>query len=181
MPDTATDKILYAAQNGVWFIKLVGNIRYTGVAGFDAFVDRVTHHGKVKDLLVDLNETTYLDSTTLGLLAVLASFVLKQRGFKPKMVSSNPSVTENIENMGLDRVFILLKNDDVGASAPLSEIPAVERDELERARHILTAHKAMMALSEKNREVFHDVVELLEQDLQAKTDEFEVQKAKAAE
>ena len=169
MTSSHNDKVLYATQDGVYFIKLVGSIKYNSIAGFDAFVDKITHGVIVKDLLIDLDDADYLDSTNLGLLAVLASYMKKQFGVTPKMISSNPDITGLIENIGLDRVYLLIDREGVVSTPGMREIPRDTANDEVLARRILTAHKAIMDLSDKNRAVFHNVVELLEQDVEAKS------------
>ena len=161
----AENKVLYAEQDGVVFIKMCGVIRYTTVLGFDVFVDRLARRTDVTDLLVDLSEAEYLDSTHLGLLAVLAGFIHKKGGFKAKIITNAPAVTELIKDIGLDRVFVLITNTDTCTVEILQEIPSDEKTELDKAKMILSAHKAIMDLSEKNRTIFHNVVELLQNDV----------------
>ena len=169
LSETTNCRIQYAVSENVVFIKLAGRVSYSALSGFDFFVDKLFHWLDVGDILVDLDDATYIDSTNLGLLAVLASSIIKNRGFKPKMVSSNSVITENIETMGLDRVYLLIKDGLTVAPECLVEIPKVEQDQLQQARHILDAHKKLMELSENNRKIFHNVVEFLEKDVNQQT------------
>ncbi len=163
--DISDCRIQYAVSENVVFLKLAGHVSYMAHSGFDFFVDRLVSQHKICDVLVDLDDVTYIDSTNLGILAMLAGGIMKNCGVKPKLMSSNPDITGNIEIMGLDRVYHCVKDDYSHIPEVLIDIPHVDMDHLGQAKQILSAHKELMNLSEKNREVFRNVVDFLEKDV----------------
>lgn len=158
-------KILYAKKDAVCIIKAVGTITCHTVTGFDTFINQLAHDADINDVLIDLCYTAYIDSTNLGLLAEIARIMQENGKKKPTIVTVNERINEVIENMGLHKVFTVL-SDSADDTEEYSEIPETDQDEDHRARTILRAHKNIMAISEKNRFLFKDVVELLEDQIQ---------------
>ena len=165
----ADGKILYACQGNLWFIKMVGEIRYTISAPFNDFLGRLFEGQPVEDILIDLTETTGIDSTNLGLLAKIASRMIERFGRRPSIVLTNEDVRQWLSSMGFDDVFIILEQADASPEA-LSEIPDLGHDDRARARVILDAHRHLMELSEENRETFKNVVDALARDLERRDD-----------
>jgi len=60
--------------------------------------------GGAKEVIVDLSETTFIDSTTLGVL-VGGVKRLRPNGGRLSVVCSDPNITKIFEITGLDRVF----------------------------------------------------------------------------
>lgn len=60
--------------------------------------------GGAKEVLVDLTQTTFIDSTTLGVL-VGGVKRLRPNGGRLTVVCSDPNITKIFEITGLDRVF----------------------------------------------------------------------------
>lgn len=158
------DKILFAKKDSICFIKIVGSIKCTNISGFDVFIERLIHNESIKDVLIDLSKATYIDSTNLGLLVEIARRWLQKYNKKPTIISINKKINELIDNIGVDRVFIVIKNPETFVGE-LQEIPGIDQDEREKARMILQAHKNIMAISDANTSLFKDVVETLENQL----------------
>ena len=158
------DKILYAIKDNVCLIKLIGLIQCSTVSGFDLFIRQISQDESIKYVLIDLCETDYMDSTNLGLLAEIARFMIKKYNRKPTIISTNNKVTALIENMGFKKIFIIVKGLE-DFTDELKEIPGVEQDDLEKASMILEAHKAIMEISDQNKSIFKDVVEILEEQI----------------
>lgn len=60
-----------AEREGITFIRMVGNLKYTGSSGFDMFLDDFLSQ-EYRDVVVDLSDAVFIDSTNLGLLARIA-------------------------------------------------------------------------------------------------------------
>ena len=158
------DKILYAIKDNICFIKMTGFIQCTTVSGFELFIKQISQDEAVKDILIDLCEIEHIDSTNLGLMAEIAKFMIKKHNRKPTIISKYERITGILENMGLNRVFVIVKGFE-DFTKEFKEIIGVEQSELEKARMILEAHKAIMEVSDKNESIFKDVVKMLEEQL----------------
>lgn len=158
-------KILQAACSGVHVLKLVGEVRLNLCSTIDTAIESTTKDPNFATVVVDLTETTLIDSTTLGMLAKLAILAKKKSHFLPSIVSTNPDITRIITTMGFDSVFIILEK-PAQTDQALKELPISELGEVELRENVLNAHKVLMKLNDHNREQFKDLVATLEQDLE---------------
>lgn len=162
--------IRYAKQEGVCVLKLTGDIRYTtGPAAvisrsLDTFFDKLFAAGDIQDVVVDMSETTAIDSTNLGLLARLYTWMQERNGRRPTIVSTNPDVTRTLESVGFDRVFAIV-SEPRSIQASLERLPQVEGTQREMLQLILQAHRRLMEMSEDNAEMFAPAVALMDAEL----------------
>ena len=63
--------IEYASLNGTHIFKIVGEVRAHGCISLDKLLNRMDQSEQVVGAIVDLTETTFIDSTVLGILAKL--------------------------------------------------------------------------------------------------------------
>ena len=158
-------KVLQADCSGVHVLKLVGEVRLNLCSTIDKAIESTTKDPDFATVVVDLTETTLIDSTTLGMLAKLAIMAKKKSHFLPSIISTNPDITRIITTMGFETVFIILDK-PAQTDRALKELPITELDEDELRASVLNAHKILMKLNEHNREQFKDLVATLEQDVE---------------
>ncbi len=156
-------KILQAENCGVYVLKLVGEVRLSSCSSIDQAIEAITLDPAFATLVVDLSETTLIDSTTLGLLAKLAVQAKQKSHFLPSIVSVNPDITRILMTMGFDTVFLIMR-EPASTNQELIELPVKELEEQELRSRVLCAHKMLMDLNEHNREQFKDLVSVLEQE-----------------
>lgn len=154
-------KILYTKKDTICFIKMYDAIKYSNTSGFDVFIEQLLHDETITDVLIDLCATTYIDSTNLGLMAEIATFISRKFNRKPKLLSTNVNITSLIENVGFDKVFTLIKSSET-YTGNFQKIYPVEQNEYKKAKMILDAHKNLIALNDTNNQQFKNVVDLLE-------------------
>jgi anti-anti-sigma factor len=157
-------KILYAKVDNRYFIKFTGALRYNISRGLDAFINKMFEDPALDDVLIDMSEAEYLDSTNLGLLAKIAGQMQKRFKRKTTLFSTNVNINFLLDNMGLSAVFIIADQPDFTAGN-LRQIPDLQDTERERAQVILEAHRLLMEMNDKNHDTFKNVVELLEKDI----------------
>jgi hypothetical protein len=112
-------------------------------------------------VVIDLTETRSIDSTTLGLLAMLSILSRQKAGLLPTVVTTHEDITRLLQSMGFDQVFNI-----VGRPIPrpeaLSDLPSQDQCEDVVKAKVLEAHKILMGLNDSNREAFRDLVNALE-------------------
>jgi anti-sigma B factor antagonist len=97
--DIATEKL----DGGVFVIELSGEVDlYTAPEFKQQLIDAVA--GGARHVVVDLTETTFIDSTTLGVL-VGGVRRLREKEGDLSLVCSDRNVTKIFEITGLDQVF----------------------------------------------------------------------------
>jgi hypothetical protein len=65
-------QILVADHEGVYVIKMIGDVRLTLCISFDQFIDSMFNAENFSAVLFDLSEAEAIDSTTLGLMAKIS-------------------------------------------------------------------------------------------------------------
>jgi anti-anti-sigma factor len=161
----AEDKILYAIHDRICFLKVIGEAKYSNSGGFDTFVNELFDRDEVDDVLVDLNETTYIDSTNLGELTKISTYLMQRRNRRPTLMAGGEEIDSIIRGLGLDRVFVMA-DELPEAGAELHEVPDVRLDERGNAMRILEAHRYLISLNETTGRVFRSVVDAFERELE---------------
>ncbi|MBT4521590.1 MAG: STAS domain-containing protein [Halieaceae bacterium] len=154
-------RILAASSNGAYVIRLVGDVRLTLSTTIDDYVSKMYEDPEFASVWIDLCGARGIDSTTLGLLAKLALRVKEQFGFSPVIYSCNASISRLLKSMGFQRLFDLREGDCTGAEG-VQEIPVVMGSEQVVKEKVVEAHRALMGISEENRERFQDLMAALE-------------------
>lgn len=155
-------KILYAELDGIYVVHPAGNVRYTISRGLDKLINRIQQDVHARDVVVDLSETEFLDSTNLGLLARLASMAARKFNHLPQLISNNKNINMVLESMGFQQIFTMADN----WPTPMPENQALKEVDIDQAptfgvADLLAAHRQLSEMNEKNAETFHDVIELL--------------------
>lgn len=116
---------------------------------------------EIKEVLLDLTKCTYLDSSNLGLVAAI-SIGITARGFeKPVLLISTAEMKEALCNVGFEKIFFLVEKESVNTGS-MSYVTSYNATEDEKKEEILTAHRTLLEMNDKNREAFADVVKYLE-------------------
>ena len=155
-------RYFFAEKNGITYIKMVGNLKYTTSSGFDHFVDSLIERG-YENVVIDLSEAVYIDSTNLGLLAKIAGRARQGKNVHVSIVSPNEDINEILKSVRFDKLFTIV--DVMPEVDSLQEIEDGEKDRKKDLQMLLEAHKALMDAHEENRPQFKDVVELLEMEM----------------
>ena len=165
-----TGNVYYANHDGLVVFKFVGEVRYTMGSSYrissslDAYLDRLFESKALNHVLIDLTEALSIDSTNLGLLAKLTQFTQEHFGRKATIFSTNKDVSEILESVGFDQVFnIVHELHDPGVE--LEQLPEEREPDKALARLVLDAHKALIVLNDKNKDMFKDAVQMLEQEV----------------
>ncbi|HEY4713034.1 MAG TPA: STAS domain-containing protein [Aquirhabdus sp.] len=161
----STGRIEYAVLEGTHVFKLVGEVRAMTCSSLDHLLDKITQDQTLTGALVDLTDTTFVDSTTLGVLAKLGLNLRTQRDIQPIMLSTNPDITTLTNSMGLGQVFVMLncKNCKTASSCTLT-LPEEQPGDYAMLETVLEAHQTLMNLNENNKAMFQPLVQQLEQE-----------------
>ncbi|TQV78708.1 STAS domain-containing protein [Exilibacterium tricleocarpae] len=154
-------QILVAEHDGVYVIKMVGDVRLTLCISFDQFIDSMLEDSDFCSILFDLTGAEAIDSTTLGLMAKISILGNQRRGIVPVVVSTNPSINRLLESMGFEDIFEII-HEPAAAVTDATCLPVAEVSEQVVKGKVLEAHRILMGLNETNRETFRDLVKSLE-------------------
>lgn len=154
-------KILFAERDGIQVLKFVGDVRVTMGPTIGAFLSRLRQSQDFKSIVLDLTETTSIDSTSLGLLAKISIATQEAFNSVPTIVSPNEDILRILLSMGFDDVFIILR-ELITECGQLNELPTGIFSEASLREQVIEAHRVLMSLNEQNRNAFCDLVEALE-------------------
>ncbi|WP_158772783.1 STAS domain-containing protein [Cobetia sp. L2A1] len=166
-------------DDGLFVLKLSGDVRLTLCATLDQQVQRVAAVDGLESVIIDLREATNVDSTALGFLAKLALAVRDRLVLPAQVVATHPDVLTMLKVMGFDEVASVVDANELPAAEqagldstsccddmPLAEPSSEMQEEGELRGRILEAHRLLMCLNGHNRLQFQPLIELLESEEQ---------------
>lgn len=155
-------QILVANHEGVYVIKLVGDVRLTLCMSFDNFIDVMLSDTSLTSIIFDLTEAEAIDSTTLGLMAKISLLGQENRQVRPVILASNASIQRILETMGFSDIFTIV--DELNAPAlETHPLGCLDCDEVAIKNKVIEAHRILMSLNESNHETFKSLVSMLEE------------------
>lgn len=150
-----------AFESGVFILKLVGDVRLTLCATLDHQAQMLADTPGLRAVMIDMRDTTNVDSTALGFLAKVAMALRDRLEQPPTIVADKPDIRHMLEVMGFARFFTLVEQPIIETEA-LEELPELQADEEDLRQGILEAHRILMRINEHNRQEFQPLVEMLE-------------------
>jgi|GEM_PF-103084 len=153
----SSGEIKVAAHDGVYVIKMEGDVRLTLCLSFDDFIEKMFDAPDFCSVVFDLSDAQAIDSTTLGLMAKIS---IKGRALKhddPTVLSGNPSITRLLASMGFEDIFRIVEEQAAIGAAALA--PGEEQvlhedisDEHKVQQRVLEAHRLLMDMNASNRD-----------------------------
>ena len=162
--DVREDKYLAGEYDGKLFIKIVGNATMKNSKTLDLLFDKVFKEAE-KDIVIDLEDSNYMDSTMLGLLAKTAIRLKKTWNKKMYIMNIPNSVGMSLKSTGVDKLMEFIEKEKVGEVVTEKLETRDFGVKSEKSQHILDSHKVLMELNDENKVIFKNVVNLLEQEL----------------
>lgn len=156
-------KILFAEKDGVFALKFSGDIRLQFSSAINAVLERICSCKQFGAVIIDLTETTGIDSTALGLLAKVSLKTQEHFGYIPTIVSSSEDVNRILSSMGFESVFHIIQESPEYAGE-LTEMQLEKFSEPDLRQQVIEAHKVLMELNDSNKEMFQDLMEALRQE-----------------
>jgi anti-anti-sigma factor len=169
MGSPSTAQAFYGRTDRTALLELHGAIRYSVARALRGVIDDVIAHAEADQVVLDLRQVNFMDSTGLGVIARIGRRTLERRGRRAVIVCPDNDVARSLRSAALDILFALVPD------LPFTEPPALAEVGLESTpsanaeatlgRIVLDAHRDLGALSEKNRDEYRDVIAALEADL----------------
>ena len=159
----STGHVEYASLDGTHIFKLIGEVRAQSCISLDKLLNKLEQHEHVVGAIVDLTQTTFIDSTVLGVLAKLGLKLKQIHHIQAVMLSTNPDITILANSMGLGQVFVILNY----CGDPQVCTRALVEENINHSNMLTTvldAHKTLMKLNENNQNMFEPLVKQLEKE-----------------
>ncbi|MGC9659313.1 anti-anti-sigma factor [Acinetobacter pittii] len=159
----STGHVEYASLNGTHIFKLIGEVRAHSCISLDKLLNRIEQQENVVGAIVDLTQTTFIDSTVLGILAKLGLKLKQTHHIQAVMLSTNPDITTLANSMGLGQVFVILNycGDPNVCTLTLTDEQITHNAMLGT---VLDAHKTLMKLNANNQNMFEPLVKQLQKE-----------------
>ena len=159
----STGHVEYASLNGTHIFKLFGEVCAQSCISLDKLLSKIEQQSNVVGAIVDLTQTTFIDSTVLGVLAKLGLKLKQIHNIQAVMLSTNPDITTLANSMGLGQVFVILNycGDPTVCTRELVEEHVTHSNMLTT---VLDAHKTLMKLNENNQNMFEPLVKQLQKE-----------------
>jgi len=161
------NKIFYAIKNRCLYLKLSGTIRHTSCASLEILIRNGIEQEEIDKFVVDLRPATYLDSTSLGLLARMARHMREKSGDKLILISTNEDVNQILSSVQFGSVADIV---DRWKNLPEEFLESEQfTKQIQSHREmIIKSHKELAQINEENRKKFTAVIESLEMKYQKK-------------
>lgn len=155
--------IEYASLNGTHIFKIIGEVRAQACISLDNLLNKIDQSTQIIGAIVDLTETTFIDSTVLGVLAKLGLKLTQLHQIQAVMLSPNPDISTLANSMGLNRVFVIL---DYCPKSCINTQALVDENYTHAAmlKTVLDAHRTLMQLNEANQNTFEPLVKQLQKE-----------------
>ena len=159
----STGHVEYASLNGTHIFKLIGEVRAQSCISLDKLLGKIEMQSNIVGAIVDLTQTTFIDSTVLGILAKLGLKLKQIHHIQAVMLSTNSDITTLANSMGLGQVFVILNycGDPNICTQALVDEHITQHNML---CTVLDAHKTLMKLNESNQNMFEPLVKQLEKE-----------------
>ncbi len=123
--------------------------------------------GKAEEIIIDLKDCLYMDSTFMGTLVGINCALLKRSGRRLIIANASDRGKCLLDNLGLSRILEMRK--DLGTFETEWELVMDEPLESRAlAKHILTAHDCLEKIDAQNQARFSEVKRLLLESLSQK-------------
>ena len=162
--DLNENKYLYGEIENTVFIKAIGNSTMQNSKTVSDILDKLLCNDK-KELILDMSECRYVDSTFLGLIAKYAMEIKMKWGTSLNILNPTESVSTGLKQTGIEKFINKIENRDLD-NLNIEEIQTKDFDnKMEKSKYILAMHKTLMNLNEQNKETFKNVVDLMEKSI----------------
>jgi anti-anti-sigma regulatory factor len=157
-------EVMIANNSGIYKIKVIGRATFECAPPLRSLAKDLADE-EFKKIIMDLSSCTAMDSTFMGILAMLG---LRARKIAAEMVILNAGSSNIalIEGLGLKKLFTF--TNDLSQATRTDEwrkFDASKTDRLDTARTVLEAHDTLMGVDSENVKKFEKVVNMVKKDV----------------
>ena len=154
-------KVKVAFSGGVDVIRLSGDVRLNVCPALAQYLTQRLNRPDFSNLVIDLTYAEGIDSTALGQLAKISIECQERFQFLPSIVSPNEGITHLLLSMGFDEVFHIM-HEPFASEMEFEEWISQRMNEAEARAQVISAHRVLMSLNDKNNDEFRELVDSLE-------------------
>ncbi len=156
-----TGEVFLSEKDGVQYIRVKGNASFVCAPPLRELAKKLAAE-PFGGLKIDLEECTWMDSTFMGMLAMLG-LNAKKKGVPAEILNASEQNEKLLCGLGLKKVFEF----KAGPFTAGDDVPASSNDTSAegRARNVLDAHQTLMDIDISNVQKFEKVVEFVKKDI----------------
>ncbi len=151
--------IYYHIEDNRHTLKLVGELRAIDSRPLDQFLSSLAPGLSGQRLNLDLCDTTYLDSTMLGMIGKLGMYWSDHYHSKPSVYYNNHDIKKMLDILGIVPLFMMSEN--AGASKTFEMIVS-EDTKKDLHERVTQAHQTLIKIDPKNENEFKNLLKHLE-------------------
>jgi anti-anti-sigma regulatory factor len=158
--------MLVGTVNGRIFVRVEGRATHLNSQPLREFLEVMLQRGH-RDLDLDMKECIFLDSTFVGVLAVIALRVRGPLAGTVRLFNASERCLELFRGLGVERYFNVISPEESAKETlpgpqDLDVLPAASRTRAAWATTILEAHRVLTEADPTNLPRLRDVLELME-------------------
>lgn len=159
-------KILVAVENNQYHIKVEGRATFEVSSPLRNLALKL-QSAPVSGVFINLENCTGMDSTFIGVLAMIGLDAKKQNS-PAEIVNANENNRKLLNGLGLHKIFIYSQseNETPNQKEWHDKSTQSKQDPTETATTVLKAHETLMNIDESNVPRFKSVVDFVKQDLE---------------
>lgn len=159
MPDEPS--ILISSDTSCFNVKVIGRANFSVGPSLRGLARRIENENK--EVQVNLSQCSGMDSTFMGILAMIA-LREKKSNRTVRIVNAGHTSKKLLNGLGLGKLFVYA-DDPSHENRKWQGLAKKEASTREKTETVLDAHKTLMDTDIANVEKFKDVVELVKKDL----------------
>lgn len=155
--------IKVADKEGVFVIKMLGDVRLNLSLSFDEFIQRMLASEGFCSVIFDLREAEAIDSTTLGLMAKISLQGREIDCMDPIVISNQSNITRLLESMGFNAILQIVESAEIRHDEFKvlgSDVGGLDEEKVKAK--VLDAHRSLIRLNSANEEAFQELIQSLE-------------------
>lgn len=158
-------ELFISSRDGIYTVRVAGKGTFECAPGLRS-LGKTLDLTSFQEVRVDLRECTWMDSTFMGILAMIG-LRAKRINAKMTILNAGPQNTALLCGLGLKKLFAFEDAAaESGADNEAQQGAAAENSAQENARMVLDAHETLMNVDEANVSKFKGVVSLVKNDLE---------------
>lgn len=155
-------KVLIARNNDEYHIKVEGRANFECSPPLRNFAHSLECQD-CKGIFIELSECAGMDSTFMGILAMMG-LKAKKCGYTVNIVNADNNIQSLLNGLGLQKIFNYVEISEM-ESTQKWEDTGHSTDKTEKAETVLEAHETLMKVDKENIPKFKTVVDFVKKDL----------------
>ena len=161
------DCILVATNEEYAQVRVIGRGSFSCSQNLRDFYIKIIEY-KITKILIDLSECVFMDSTFMGVLAMIG-LRGRSKNISVEIVNIDDAKKKLLKGLGLEKLF-LFSHTNTDEEVDWESLCNAKSDlqktnQFEQAKVMLEAHEALIKIDRKNKPKFQNVIEYLKEDM----------------